>query len=57
MTISTIKRVWSEGFHDSSEMKWLLISAELSHKNIRLMTELESFVLLAYQVGTWLTEM
>ena len=54
MMISTVKEAWYEELYKSSRMKWLLISVELAQRNIRLITELESLGLSAYQVGTWI---
>ena len=51
----TVKGAWFERLWDSDKIKWLLISAELDYKNIRLITKFELLGLLVYWVGTWLT--
>jgi len=44
----TINKAWFKGLHRSGKIKWLLISVELSCKNIRLITELDLFRLSVY---------
>ena len=48
MIMLTIKKAWFKGLHRSGKIKWLLISIELSCKNIRLITELDLFRLSVY---------
>ena len=48
--------MWSEVRHQLGWIEWLSSSNELYQRNIRLMTEFESFALLEYLVGTWLME-
>ena len=48
MIMSVVREAWSEVLQRLGKMRWLLISRELAHKNMRLITELESLELLAY---------
>jgi len=57
MIMSVVREAWSEVLQRLGKMRWLLISRELAHKNMRLITELESLELLAYWVGTWILGM
>ena len=52
MTI--VKGAWSDINFHSRWIEWLSISLDLQHKNIRSITELETWLLLEYLVGTWL---
>ena len=55
INMSTVNGAWFERLWDSGKIKWLLISTELGHRNIRLITEFELLGLSVYWVGTWLT--
>jgi len=54
--IVMIREVWSSMRHHSRYIKWLFNSFELLQRNMRSMTEFESFILLEYLVETWLVE-
>ena len=55
MAIETTNGAWSDGLHKFGMIWWLLKSLWLGQRNIRLITEFESWVLSIYQVGTGLT--
>ena len=52
--IMTVRGTWSEVSLQSEWIKWLSILLEPNHRNIRLMTELVSWILSEYLVRTWL---
>ena len=53
-TILTMREVWSEELCRSGRMEYVFNSSELDWRNIRSMTESESFGLSVYYVGTQL---
>ena len=52
--IVIVRGTWSEVRHHLRWIKWLSSSVELHWRNIRSMTEFESFALSEYLVGIWL---
>ena len=54
--IVLVKGVWSDVRHYSGWIECMFSSEELQQRNIKLMTEFESLVLLEYLVETWLIE-
>jgi len=52
--MSTVKRAWSDRLLDFRSIKWTLILFYSCWRNIKSITELASYRLLAYWVKTWL---
>ena len=50
--ILTVKGVWSKELYKSGKIEQVSISSELTQRNIKSITELDSLGLLVYQVKT-----
>jgi len=57
IAILIVSGVWSGNNLHSGQIVWLSNSEEISHKNMRLMTEFELLELSKYLVGTWLVDL
>jgi len=55
--ILTVSRTWSYEYLYSGWIIWLLSSNKFCLRNIRLMTEFDSFISSEYLVGTWLVDL
>ena len=52
MVMLIVKKAWSKEWQRYSKIKWVLISLELTWRNMKLITELELFKLSKYLVRT-----